>query len=62
MDYLTEQRRKLTAAMRKQRELEKRFADIEWERDVLHPALEDLERRIGRGEKPDIKALEPGDV
>jgi hypothetical protein len=58
MDYLTRKRRELTAAMRKQRELEKRFADIAWEDEVLGPALADLERRITAGEKVEIKMLE----
>lgn len=62
MDYLTRKRRELTAAMRKQRELEKRFADIAWEDEVLQPALVDLEQRIEAGEKVEIKLLEARNV
>lgn len=60
MDYLTRKRRELTAAMRKQRELEKRLADIAWEDEVLGPALEDLERRITAGELVDINLSQGG--
>jgi hypothetical protein len=53
-DYTTLQRRKLTAAMRAQRRLERRLDDLEWERDVLAPALAELERKIAAGEKVEI--------
>lgn len=61
-DYLLIQRRKLAASMRASRRLERRLDDIQWEREVLAPELEKLEQRILRGERPDIKALEPSGV
>lgn len=54
MEDLTLLRRKLTAAMRAEHRLQQRFDTLEWERDVLKPALEDLEQRVLKGEKPRV--------
>lgn len=61
MDYLTEQRRKLTAVMRAQHRLQQRMDTLDWERDVLKPALERLERKVLNNEQVEIKALPAGD-
>lgn len=62
VDYLTKQRRRLTAAMRAQFRLKQRIEALEWEETVLRPALTDLENRIEAGEQVEIKLLEAKNV
>ena len=59
MDELTEQRRKLTTAMRAQRRLERRLDDITWEREVLQPAVKRLEAAMTAGKPIKITAPTP---
>lgn len=41
--------KKLVAALRAERRLESRLADIDWEFDVLLPEVEKLEKQLTKG-------------
>jgi hypothetical protein len=55
-DVLSREKKKLIAGLRAERRLETRLADIDWEHEVLLPAVEKLEKNFTEGKKITIKA------
>jgi hypothetical protein len=54
-DEVAKERKKLAIALRAERRLETRLADIDWEYDVLLPELEKFDAAATRGKLPKVK-------
>ncbi len=54
-DNAAKERKKLAIALRTERRLKNRLADIDWEYDVLLPELEKFDAAVTRGKLPQVK-------